>query len=87
MRYAPDETDTEKKKMYFFKKGLNVRVRLGLSGHACKSLREMLNKSIEIERDRMEADAIFKERKRRAEGSSRAPASQRSRGSASQPSR
>ena len=26
MRYAPGEIDSEKKKMYFFKKGLNTRL-------------------------------------------------------------
>jgi hypothetical protein len=35
MRYAPRETDTEKKKkMYYFKKGLNSHLKVALSGHA-----------------------------------------------------
>jgi hypothetical protein len=34
MRYASGETDTEKKKMYCFKKGLNPRLKVVLSGHA-----------------------------------------------------
>jgi hypothetical protein len=34
MRYAPDETDSEKK-MYFFKKGLNMHLKVALSGHTC----------------------------------------------------
>ena len=28
MQYAPSETDSEKKKMYFFKKGLNTRIKV-----------------------------------------------------------
>jgi hypothetical protein len=30
MRYAPGETDTEKKKMYYFKKGLNSHLKVAL---------------------------------------------------------
>ena len=71
MRYAPGETDTEKKKMYCFKKGLNSRLKVALSGHACRTLREMVNKVLEMERDRLEADALHQEKKRRFESSSR----------------
>jgi hypothetical protein len=78
MRYALGETDTEKKKMYCFKKGLNPRLKVAVLGHACCTLREMVNKVLEMERDRLEADAFHKE-KRRFESSSRGPASQRPR--------
>jgi hypothetical protein len=74
MRYAPGETDTEKKKMYCFKKGLNSRLKVALSGHACHTLHEMVNKVLEMERDRLEADALHKEKKRRFESSSHGPA-------------
>jgi hypothetical protein len=77
MRYAPGETDTEKKKMYCFKKGLNSRLKVALSGHACRTLREMANKVLEMERGRLEADALHKEKKRRFESSTRGPAPQR----------
>ena len=70
MRYAPGETDTEKK-MYCFKKGLNSRLNVAISGHACRTLREMVNKVLEMERDRLEADALHKEKKRRFKSSSR----------------
>jgi hypothetical protein len=72
MRYAPGETDTEKK-MYCFKKGLNSRLKVALSGHACRTLREMVNKVLEIERDRLEVDAFHKEKKHRFKSSSRGP--------------
>jgi hypothetical protein len=74
MRYAPSETDIEKKKMYYFKKGLNSRLKVALSGHACSTLCEMVNKVLEMERDRLEADALHKEKKHRFESSSRGPA-------------
>jgi hypothetical protein len=79
MRYAPGETDTEKKKMYCFKKGLNPRLKVALSGNACRTLREMVNKVLEMERDRLEADALHKEKKHRFESSSRGLAPQRTR--------
>jgi hypothetical protein len=71
MRYAPGETDTKKKKMYCFKKGLNSHVKVALSGHAYRTLREMVNKVLEMERDRLEADALHKEKKRQFESSYR----------------
>jgi hypothetical protein len=77
MRYAPGEIDTEKKKMYCFKKGLNSHLKMALSGHACRTLCEMVNKVLEMERDRLEADAVHKEKKHLFESSSRGPASQR----------
>jgi hypothetical protein len=79
MRYAPGETDIEKKKMYYFKKGLNSRLKVALSGHACHTLREMVNKVLEMERDCLEADALHKEKKRRFESSTRGLAPQRPR--------
>jgi hypothetical protein len=45
MRYAPSEIDIEKKKKYFFKKGLNTCIKLALSGCTCYTLREMMNKT------------------------------------------
>jgi len=79
MRYAPGETDSEKKKMYFFKKGLNTRLKVALSGHTCYTLREMINKVLVMERGRLEADALYKEKKLQSESSSRALVPQRPR--------
>ena len=67
MRYAPGETDSEKKKMYFFKKGLNTRIMVAISGHTCYTLREIIHKALEMERDCFEAKALCKEKKRRFE--------------------
>ena len=79
MRYAPSETDSEKKKMYFFKKGLDTRLKVSLLGHTCYTLQEMINKVLVMERDRLGADALYKEKKRWSESTSRALASQRPR--------
>jgi hypothetical protein len=57
MRYAPEETSSDKKKMYHYKKGLNSRLKIALSGHGCHTLRQMINKVLEMGRDRLEADA------------------------------
>jgi hypothetical protein len=38
MRYAPEETNTDKKKMYHYKKGLNSCLKITLSGHECHTL-------------------------------------------------
>ena len=64
MRYTPSETDSEKKKMYFFKKGLNTHLKVALLSDTCYTLREMIKKVMEMERDHLEADAIYKEKKR-----------------------
>ena len=63
MWYAPGETDSEKKKMYFFKNGLNTCLKVALSGHTCYTIREMINKVSVMERDHLEADALYKEKK------------------------
>ena len=63
MRYAPGETDSEKKKMYFFKKGLNTRLKVALLGHTYYTLREIFNKVLLMERDRLDTDALYKERR------------------------
>ena len=63
--------------MYFFKKGLNTHLKVALSGHTCYTLREMINKVLEMERDCLEADTLYKEKKHWSESSSHAPAPQR----------
>jgi hypothetical protein len=88
MRYAPKETSSNKKKMYHYKKGLNSHLKIALLGHECHTLQQMINKVLEMERDRLEDDAQRerKEKRRRGKGSSRTPA-QRQRGYAPPQSR
>jgi hypothetical protein len=38
MRYAPEETSSNKKNMYHYKKGLNSHLKMALSGHECHTL-------------------------------------------------
>jgi hypothetical protein len=73
MQYAPEETSSDKKKMYHYKKGLNSRLKIALSGHECHTLRQMINKVLEMERDCLEADTQRerKDNRRRGEGSFR----------------
>jgi len=89
MRYAPRECVVdEKSKMYYFRKGLNTRIKLALSGNPSYTLREMINKTIEIEKDRLEADALnINRKKHRSKGTSRAPPSHRPRTRAPLPPR
>ena len=75
MRYAPGETNSEKKKMYFFKKGLNTRLKVALLGHTCYTLQEMINKVLVMERDHLEADTLYKEKKCWSKSTSRTLAS------------
>ena len=75
MRYAPGEINSKKKKMYFFKKGLNTCLKVALSGHTYYTLHEMINKVLVMERDHLEADTLYKEKKSWSESTSRAPAS------------
>jgi hypothetical protein len=67
--------------MYYFKKGLNSHLKVALSGHVCRTLHEMVNKVLEMERDRLEVDSLHKEKKRRFESSSCGSAPQRPRAS------
>jgi hypothetical protein len=73
MRYAPKETSTDKKKMYHYKKGLNSCLKIALSGHECRTLQQMINKVLEMERDHLEANTQRerKEKRCQGEGSSR----------------
>ena len=49
--------------MYFLKLE-HVCIKLRLSGQTCYTLWEMINKVLEMERDHLEVDALYKEKKR-----------------------
>ncbi len=72
LRYAPAScVSSEKEKMYYYRKGLQTKIRLALSGNKSYTLRELIDRCIEIEKDRMEARQEFeaqdKGKKRRSE--------------------
>jgi hypothetical protein len=54
MRYVPDDTDTEKKKVYSFRKGLHKGMAHHLSAHDCPTLRSIIDKALIVERSRLE---------------------------------
>jgi hypothetical protein len=76
MRYAPKETSSDKKKMYHYEKRLNSCLKIALSVHECHTLQQMINKVLEMERDRLEADAQRERKEKRhwGKGSSCTPA-------------
>ena len=51
-------------------------LKVALLGHTGYTLQEMINKVLEMERDRPKADALYKEKKCRSKSNSRAPTSQ-----------
>jgi hypothetical protein len=53
MRYMPDDTNTEKKKVYWFRKGLHKGMAHHLSAHDCPTLRCIIDKALIIERSRL----------------------------------
>jgi hypothetical protein len=54
MRYVPDDTDTEKKKVYWFRKGLHKGMAHHLSAHDCPTLRSIIDKALIVETSRLE---------------------------------
>jgi hypothetical protein len=54
MRYMPDDTNTEKKKVYWFRKGLHKGMAHHLSAHDCPTLRSIIDKALIIEKSRLE---------------------------------
>jgi hypothetical protein len=54
MRYVPDDTNTEKKKIYWFRKGLHKGMAHHLSVHDCLTLRSIIDKALIVERSRLE---------------------------------
>ena len=65
--------------MYFYKKDLNICLKVTLSGHTCYTLWEMINKVLLMERDHLVTDALYKEKKHWSESTTRTLASQRPR--------
>jgi hypothetical protein len=54
MRYVPDDTDTDKKKVYWFRKGLLKGMAHHLSAHDCPTLRSIIDKALIVERSSLE---------------------------------
>jgi hypothetical protein len=54
MRYVPDDTNIDKKKVYWFRKGLHKGMAHHLSAPDCPTLRSIIDKALIIERSRPE---------------------------------
>ncbi|CAN6275287.1 unnamed protein product [Urochloa humidicola] len=52
MRYAPNETNTEKKKIYYFRKGLHHGMKLHLEAHDVTTLHQLIGKALKVEKAR-----------------------------------
>jgi hypothetical protein len=52
MRYAPDDTNTDQKKQFWFLRGLHNGLRQALKASEHKSLRHLINRAIAVEDER-----------------------------------
>ncbi|XP_066162199.1 uncharacterized protein [Oryza sativa Japonica Group] len=69
-RYAPEEVDTDKKKIRKFLKGVTVGMRLQLLAHDFPTFQHMINKALPLEDARKEATEEYKKRKSTHQGNS-----------------
>ncbi|XP_015623718.2 uncharacterized protein [Oryza sativa Japonica Group] len=69
-RYAPEEVDTDKKKIRKFLKGIAVGMRLQLLAHDFPTFQHMINKALLLEDARKEATEEYKKRKSNHQGNS-----------------
>jgi hypothetical protein len=64
MRYAPEDTNLEQKKQFWFLRGLHRSLRQGLKASAHKSLRHLVIRAIALEDDRRGHEDRMKNNKR-----------------------
>nr|CAE04051.2 OSJNBb0062B06.9 [Oryza sativa Japonica Group] len=69
-RYAPEEVDTDKKKIRKFLKGIAVGMRLQLLAHDFPTFQHMINKALLLEDARKEATEEYRKRKSNHQGNS-----------------
>jgi hypothetical protein len=63
MRYAPDDTNTDQKKQFWFLRGLHHDLRKGLKASEHKSLRHLVNRAIAVE-DKRSHEERMRDKKR-----------------------
>jgi hypothetical protein len=72
LRYAPSYVvNSEKEKLYYYRKGLNLHIKLKFGGIESNTLRALVDHCIQIEKDRDEGREECRERKRKPEESLR----------------
>jgi uncharacterized membrane protein YgcG len=64
MRYAPEDTNLEQKKQFWFLRGLHRSLRQGLEASELKSLRHLVIRAIALEDDRRGHEDRMKNNKR-----------------------
>jgi hypothetical protein len=67
MRYVLDDTNTEKKKLYWFRKRLHRGMAQHLAAHVCLTLRSIINKALIVERSRLEYVEVCGSKKKRTD--------------------
>jgi hypothetical protein len=84
MRYVPDDTNIEKKKVYWFRKGLHKGMAHHLSAHDCPTLRSIIDKALMVERSRLEYMEVRGRKLKRTDQAGRSGPPPRQRTSCSQ---
>jgi hypothetical protein len=79
MRYVPDDTNTEKKKVYWFSKGLHKGMAHHLFAHDCPTLRSIIDKALIVERSRLEYMEVCGSKSKRTDQAGRSGPPQRQR--------
>jgi hypothetical protein len=64
---VPDDTDTEKKKVYWFRKGLHKGMAHHLSAHDYPTLRSIIDKALIVERSRLEYMEVQRSKSKRTD--------------------
>jgi hypothetical protein len=67
MRYAPDDTNTEEKKQFWFLRGLHHGIRQIVMGCEYPSFRSLVNCAITVERERIGLEDRQRNKKRKAD--------------------
>jgi hypothetical protein len=79
MRYVPDDTNTKKKKVYWFRKGLHKGMAHHLAAHDCPTLRSIIDKALTVERSRLEYVEVRGSKSKRIDQAGRSGPPQRQR--------
>jgi hypothetical protein len=65
MGYVSDDTNIDKKKVYWFRKGLHKGMAHHLSAHDCPTLLSIIDKALIIQRSRLEYMEVRKSKLKR----------------------
>jgi hypothetical protein len=79
MRYVLDDTNTEKKKVYWFRKGLHKGMAHHLAAHNCSMLRSIVDKALIVERSRLEYVEVRRSKSKHTDQAGRSGPPQRKR--------